>query len=60
MPKRARKVGRPRLPNGQAKGKIVPVRFNASDLRAIISAAKANGQSLSDWIRSTVHAAIQR
>ncbi len=53
-PKRARKVGRPRLPNGAAKGKIVPVRFNASDLKAITKAARAKGQTLSEWIRSAV------
>ena len=27
MPK-AKKIGRPKLPKGHAKGKIVPVRFN--------------------------------
>ena len=46
------------MPNGQAKGQIVPVRFNADDLKAIATAAKASKQSLSEWIRSTLSAAI--
>ena len=33
--KKARKVGRPKLPKGEAKGRIVPVRFTADDLRAM-------------------------
>ena len=53
------KVGRPKLPKGEAKGRIVPVRFNTENLRAIEAAAKANKQSLSEWIRSTLNAAIQ-
>jgi len=58
--KRARKVGRPRLPKGEAKGRIVPVRFTAEDLKAMEAAAKASKQTLSEWIRSTTHAAIER
>lgn len=57
MAKRA-KVGRPKLPKGEAKGRIVPVRFNAEDLRAIILKAKAKKKTVSEWIRSTVNAAI--
>jgi len=58
--KKPRRVGRPNLPKGQAKGRIVPVRFNAGDLRAITAAAKREGQSLSEWVRSTLSAAIER
>ncbi len=39
-------------------GRIVPVRFTAEDLRAMEAKAKAEKQSLSEWIRSTIHAAI--
>lgn len=53
-----RKAGRPPLPKGQAKGRIVPVRFNAEDLRAITAAARAKKQTVSDWIRSTINAAL--
>ena len=53
--KKARKVGRPRLPKGEAMGHIVPVRFTADDLRAMETKAKAAKQSLSEWIRSTIN-----
>ena len=56
---RKAKIGRPKLPKGQAKGKIVPVRFAADDLKAIEAAARASKQTVSEWIRSTLNAAIQ-
>jgi predicted HicB family RNase H-like nuclease len=58
LSKKPRKVGRPKLPRGEAKGRIVPVRFNADDLKAIEAAAKAKKLTLSEWIRSTLNAAI--
>jgi hypothetical protein len=58
LPKKA-KVGRPKLPKGHAKGRIVPVRFRDEDLKAMSAAAEAKGHTLSEWIRSTLHAAIQ-
>ena len=57
--KKNRKVGRPKLPKGEAKGRIVPVRFKPEDLKAIEAAAKANNQTVSEWVRSTIHATIQ-
>ncbi|HUO13712.1 MAG TPA: hypothetical protein VMX38_01900 [Verrucomicrobiae bacterium] len=54
--KKSRKVGRPKLPKGEAKGRIVPVRFTGDDLRAMEQAAKASKQSLSEWIRGMIHA----
>jgi hypothetical protein len=48
------------MPKGEAKGRIVPVRFNAHELEAIAAAARANKQSRSEWIRSTLGAAIRR
>jgi len=53
-----RKPGRPKLPKGEAKGKIVPVRFTADERKAVESAAKANNQTLSDFVRSTIRAAV--
>lgn len=53
-----RKPGRPKLPNGEAKGRIVPVRFTSEAIKAVESAAKANKQTVSEWIRSTLEAAI--
>jgi hypothetical protein len=57
--KKARKVGRPKLPKGTAKGRIVPVRFTADDLKAMAAAAKAKDQTVSEWIRGTIHATLQ-
>ncbi len=54
-----KKVGRPKLPKGEAKGRIVPVRFSAEDLKQISAAAKASGQTLSDWIRSALNSALK-
>jgi hypothetical protein len=56
--KKVRKVGRPKLPNGEAKGRIVPVRFNGDALKRITGAAKASKLTVSDWIRSTLNAAL--
>ena len=44
--KKARKVGRPKLPKGTAKGRIVPVRFTSDDLKAMAAAAKAKDQTV--------------
>jgi len=52
--KKARKVGRPKLPKGEAKGRIVPVRFTRNDLKVMEAAARARNQTVSEWIRSTV------
>lgn len=60
MPRqKPKKVGRPAFPKGHAKARIVPVRFNADDLKAITAAAKSGKQTLSEWIRSTLMAAIR-
>jgi len=56
--KKPRAVGRPKLPKGKAKGKIVPVRFADEALKPIEAAAKANNQTISEWIRSTILAAL--
>jgi hypothetical protein len=58
--KKTRKVGRPKLPKGTAKGQIVPVRFTADDLKAMAAEAKAKNQTVSEWIRSMIHATIKR
>jgi len=53
-----RKVGRPRLPKGEAKGKIVPVRLAENEARAFTKAAKGSKKTLSEWIRGTLNAKI--
>lgn len=57
--KKTRKPGRPKLPKGEAKGTIVPVRFSPEDRKRVEASAKANGKTVSQWIRSTLHAAIK-
>jgi predicted HicB family RNase H-like nuclease len=57
MPK-PKKIGRPILPKGAAKGHIVPVRFSPEDRKRLEAAAKASKQNVSQWIRSTLIAAI--
>ena len=47
-------VGRPKLAKGEAKSTIVPVRFNADDRKRVEQAARAEGQSLSVWIRTNL------
>jgi hypothetical protein len=54
-----KKVGRPKLAKGEAKGKIVPIRFNADDLKKVTAAAKANKQTVSEWVRSTLYAKLE-
>jgi len=39
-------------------GRIVPVRFAPDALKAMEAAAKRGNQSLSEWIRSTINAAL--
>ena len=59
MAQKKAKIGRPKLPKGTAKGRIVPVRFTADDLKAMEAAAKASKQNVSEWIRSTIHANLE-
>jgi len=54
-----KKIGRPKLPKGDAKGRIVPVRFNASDLKRIEFAARASQKTVSEWIRGVVASAME-
>ena len=53
-----KKIGRPKLPKGDAKGRIVPIRFNAQDLKRIESSAKASDKTVSEWIRGIVAVAL--
>lgn len=53
-----KKPGRPKMAKGEAKGIIVPVRFNPEDRRRVEAAARASSQTVSAWIRSTLNTAI--
>lgn len=54
-----RKPGRPRLAAHEAKGKIVPVRLTASQFERVAAAAEKKQQSVSQWVRSTLNAAME-
>jgi predicted DNA binding CopG/RHH family protein len=53
-----KKVGRPKLPKGEAKGRIVPVRFSSDEVKRIEAAASAKDMRVSEWIRGTLNAAM--
>jgi predicted HicB family RNase H-like nuclease len=53
-----KKVGRPKLPKGEAKGKIVALRLNPEDVKKYTTAAKTKNLSVSEWIRSTLNASL--
>ena len=57
-PTKPKKIGRPKLPKGEAKGRIVPVRFSAEEVDRISAAANASDMKVSEWIRRTLNAAI--
>jgi hypothetical protein len=59
--KKTKKVGRPKLPKGHAKGRIVPVRLNEDDLKLFARATKRDGhKTLSGWIRHTLREAAEK
>ncbi len=54
-----KRVGRPALPKGNAKDVMLRVRVTPDELKAMKALAKANGKSVSAWIRSTIDAVLQ-
>jgi hypothetical protein len=57
---RAKRVGRPALPKGNAKAVMLRVRVTPDELKTFGAKAKSHGQTVSEWIRSTLNAAIQQ
>ena len=55
----AKKIGRPKLPKGEAKGRIVPVRFSTDEVKRITAKAAANNQRVSEWIRGAISVAME-
>ena len=47
------------MPAGTAKGRIVHVRFTPEEIERIGELAKASSKTISEWIRSTLNAAIE-
>jgi hypothetical protein len=54
-----KKPGRPKLPKGEAKGKIVAMRFDPDYLKRIDAAAKSGKKTRSEWMRGILDAALQ-
>jgi uncharacterized protein (DUF1778 family) len=55
-PKRA---GRPKLPKGAAKGRVLGVRLTDEEIKRLTAAAKARKQTVSEFIRGTLSAALE-
>ena len=53
-----KKVGRPKLPKGEAKGKLVAIRLDPEELKRIDKVAKAEKKTRSEWMRSALFAAM--
>ena len=60
MPKqpKTKKPGRPPLPKGNAKAGFLRVRVTADELQAIEQAAKANTQTMSEFVRGKLIAKV--
>jgi hypothetical protein len=50
--KTRKKAGRPKLPKGEAMGRVIQVRFTAPDTKAIEAEAETGDKTVSEWIRS--------
>jgi uncharacterized protein (DUF1778 family) len=49
----------PNFPKGHAKAGSIQVRLNDDDRRRVEKAAKPQKQTVSEWIRSTLSAALE-
>ena len=58
MPEKKPKVGRPKLPKGEAKGVVLQSRVQPSEKVAYQKAAKSQGVDLSTWIRETLNRSL--
>jgi uncharacterized protein (DUF1778 family) len=53
------KVGRPKLPKGEAKAIVLQSRVQPDEKKAYQRAANAEGKDLSTWVRETLNQAIK-
>jgi hypothetical protein len=54
-----KKPGRPKLPKGSAKVGTLRIRVTPDELKSFENAAKLKGQTISQWIRGTLGAAME-
>ena len=59
MPEKKQKVGRPKLPKGEAKAIVLQSRVQEAEKKAYERAAKSEGKDLSTWVRETLNTAIK-
>lgn len=57
MREKKQKVGRPKLPKGEAKGIVLQSRVQPQEKAAYQKAAKGQGVDLSTWVRETLNKA---
>jgi len=60
MRERKPKVGRPKLPKGEAKGIVLQSRVQPSEKAAYQKAAKSKGVDLSTWVRETLNRSLNQ
>lgn len=51
---KAKKLGRPKLAKGEAKGVLIGARFTPDESRDVHAAVKRSGRVKSDWIRNVL------
>ena len=56
---KAKKLGRPKLAKGEAKGVLIGARFAPDESKIVHEAIKRSGLVKSDWIRNTLLAAAK-
>lgn len=56
--KTGNKVGRPRLPNGDALGVPTGIRFSVDEKVIFDAMAKKEGLTLSQWVRKTLNNSV--
>jgi hypothetical protein len=54
-----KKVGRPKLPKGHAKGKVFGLRLTEEQIKSFTVAAKAKKQTVTAWMRDILNAAME-
>lgn len=60
MRERKPKVGRPKLPKGEAKATVLQSRVQPNEKAAYQKAAKSQGVDLSTWIRETLNRSLNQ
>jgi hypothetical protein len=51
---KAKKLGRPKLAKGEAKGVLIGARFTPGEAKRVNDAVRRSGEQKSDWIRNTL------